>query len=93
MSFGVNLIVMDSKGIDIILGMNGLTKNKAVLDCAQRTVTLNGPSDTRIQLKLEGVESCLFALRAIPTIELLSILVMWEFPDVFLDELPGMPPN
>ena len=65
--FGVNLLVMDSKGIDVILGMNWLSKNKAVLDCAQRTVTLNGPSGTRIQLKLEGVKSCLFALKAVPT--------------------------
>jgi Retroviral aspartyl protease len=91
MSFVVNLLVMDSKGIDIILGMNWLTKNKVVLDCAQRIVTLNGPSDTHIQLKLEGVESCLLAVKAVPTVELLSILVVWEFPYVFSDELPGMP--
>ena len=34
MSFDANLLVMDSKGIDIILGMNWLSKNKAVMDCA-----------------------------------------------------------
>jgi hypothetical protein len=75
-SFGANLLVMNSKGIDIILGMNWLSKNKAVLDCAQRTVTLNGPSGTRIQLKLEGVKSCLFALKAVPTIDMMSIPVV-----------------
>ena len=34
MSFGANLLVMNSKGIDIILGMNWLSKNKVVLDYA-----------------------------------------------------------
>ena len=32
--FGANLLVMNSKGIDVILRMNWLTKNKAVIDCA-----------------------------------------------------------
>lgn len=91
--FGANLLVMDSKGIDVILGMNWLTKNEAIMDCAQRTVTLSGPSGTRIQLKLEGVKSCLFALKAIPTVDMMSIPVMCEFSDVFPDELPGIPPN
>ena len=76
MHFGANLLVMDSKGIHVILGMNWLTKNEAIMDCAQWIVTLSGPSGTRIQLKLEGVKSCLFALKAIPTIDMMSIPVV-----------------
>jgi Retroviral aspartyl protease len=91
--FVANLLVTDSKGIDIILGMNCLSKNKAIMDCTQRTITLNGPSDTQIQLKLEGVDSCLFALKVVPITDLLSIPVVWEFLDVFPDELLGMLPD
>ena len=91
--YEVNLLVMDSKGIDVILGMNWLSQNKAVLDCARRTVTLDGPSGARVQLKLGGGKSCLFALKATPTRSPLKIYVVSEFPDVFPDELPGMPPD
>lgn len=42
--FLANLILLDSKDLDVILGMNFLTLHQVVLDCARRTVTLhNGP--------------------------------------------------
>ena len=36
--FLANLIVLESKGIDIILGMDWLVKNHGVIDCARRAV-------------------------------------------------------
>jgi hypothetical protein len=38
--FRANFIVLDSKGIDIILGMGWLSKVDAVIQCAKRSVLL-----------------------------------------------------
>jgi hypothetical protein len=38
--FCANFIVLDSKGIDIILGMGWLSKFDAVIQCAKRLVVL-----------------------------------------------------
>jgi hypothetical protein len=38
--FSVNLIVLDSKGIDVILGMDWMSKKKALIDCAKKLVNL-----------------------------------------------------
>jgi hypothetical protein len=38
--FNVNLIVLDSKGIDVILGMDWMIKQKALIDCAKKLVKL-----------------------------------------------------
>jgi hypothetical protein len=38
--FNANLIVIDSKGIDVILGMDWMSKQKALIDCAHKAVKL-----------------------------------------------------
>jgi hypothetical protein len=38
--FLANLIVLESKGIDVILGMDWLSKHNGLIDCAQKTVRL-----------------------------------------------------
>jgi hypothetical protein len=41
--FIANLIILESKGIDIILGMDWLSKYKALIDCAKKSVKLTIP--------------------------------------------------
>jgi hypothetical protein len=36
--FVANLIVLESKGIDVILGMDWLSKHKVLIDCAKKSV-------------------------------------------------------
>jgi hypothetical protein len=38
--FITNFIIMDSKGIDVILGMDWLSKHKVLIDCAKKSVKL-----------------------------------------------------
>ena len=38
--FLADLIVLKSQGLDVILGMNWLSKHQGLLDCANRTVTV-----------------------------------------------------
>jgi hypothetical protein len=39
--FVANLIVLESKGIDIILGMDWLSNHNALIDCAKKSVKLS----------------------------------------------------
>jgi hypothetical protein len=38
--FSANLIVLDSKSIDVILGMDRISKQTALIDCAKKSVKL-----------------------------------------------------
>jgi hypothetical protein len=47
--FHANFIVLDSKGIDIILGMGWLSKVDAVIQCAKRSVILTSSEGERFE--------------------------------------------
>jgi hypothetical protein len=49
LDFLVNLIVLDSKGIDIILGMDWLRKYDRVILCAKRAIRLTKEDDTIVE--------------------------------------------
>jgi hypothetical protein len=90
--FPSNLIILDSKGIDIILGMDWLSKY-GVIQCARKAVKLTKKDRisvefvAMVQLGPDG------KLNQTKAIALEDIRVVQDFPDVFLEELPGMPPD
>jgi hypothetical protein len=43
-----DLIVLELKGIDIILGMDSLTKHKVLIDCAKKSIKLTTPEGKEI---------------------------------------------
>jgi len=92
-NFPTELIVIDTQGLDVILGMKWLAKHDAIINCTPRTVDLKNPTGSRTILNLDGVKTCLYALEGSTTTNISSILVVYEFPDVFPEELPGMPPD
>jgi hypothetical protein len=47
--FPSNLILLDSKGIDIILGMNWLSKYNVVIQCARKAVKLTKKDGTSVE--------------------------------------------
>jgi hypothetical protein len=44
------LIVLESKDLDVVLGMDWLGIHDATIQCAKRTVLLTGPSGEKIEL-------------------------------------------
>ena len=91
--FPTSLIVIESDKLDIILGMNWLTQYQVCINCTTREVTLTSQ---------EGQTTKFYARRSIPKKEIVFtavaeelglIPVVSEFPDVFPEELPGMPPD
>jgi hypothetical protein len=91
--FKTTLLIMGLESVDIILGTDWLSRHQAVIDVAARTIEIHSPMDGEITLYLPDqgcTRSCAFALIE-PPIE--RIPVLCEYPDVFPDELPGMPPD
>jgi hypothetical protein len=85
------LIVLERQGIDVILGMNWMKKHKAVLNIAARTVHLETLAHGSVVLQLQLPTSIASALHHIAAQNLEDILVACEFPNVFLQDLSGMP--
>jgi hypothetical protein len=96
--FPANLAVMGTQGLDVILGMNWLHRNKATISCDKRTVKLVSPSGKEVvtELYLPELEegACHYLLVDDKETNLIEdIRIVSEFPDVFPEELPGMPPK
>jgi hypothetical protein len=95
--FPANLVVMGTQGLDVILGMNCLHINQATVSCDKRIVKLMSPSGKEVVTKLylpelEGAcHHLLIDDKEANPIE--KIRIVSEFPDVFHEELPGMPPK
>jgi hypothetical protein len=51
--FVVNLIILESKGIDVILGMDRLSKHKVLIDCAKKSVKLTTPEGKELEFVAE----------------------------------------
>jgi hypothetical protein len=51
--FNANLIVIDSKGIDVILGIDWMSKQKAIMDCAKKAVKLTTGDGQEIEYIVE----------------------------------------
>nr|CAD39902.2 OSJNBa0065B15.6 [Oryza sativa Japonica Group] len=88
--FLANLILLESKDPDVILGMDWLARYKGVIDCANRKVTLTSDDGRVVTVHALSSESLRPSLNQI-TLE--EIPIVRDYPDVFPDDLPGMPPK
>jgi hypothetical protein len=96
--FDVNLIVLKSKGIDVILGMDWLSKHKVLIDYAKKSVKLTTPEGKEMEFVTERVVTAKGVANRTKANRLdasqgSEVPVVNEFPDVFPEELPGMPPD
>jgi hypothetical protein len=91
--FHANFVVLDSKGIDIILRMGWLSKVDAVIQCAKRLVLLTTPEGERFEFvaTLPSAADCVANQLKAGLIE--DIRVVCEYLDIFPDDLSGMPPK
>jgi hypothetical protein len=83
-----DLVLLPLEDMDIILGMDWMTKHKVLLDIASRVIEIDSPYDGATTLYLpqqEYFHSCIYATT---DIKLEDIPVVCEYPDVFPDELP-----
>jgi hypothetical protein len=90
--FLADLVVLKSSGIDVILGMDWLSLHDGHIECADKVVHLTNPDGMQVSChaKGSGPDPMVFSMES-RTIE--EVLVVCEYPDVFPEELPGMPPD
>ena len=90
--FLADLVFLQSEGIDVILGMDWLGKHKCTISCGDRTVTLVNNKRKQVTCQPQGPKLkpmvCIVESKTVA-----DVPVVCEYPDVFPEELPGMPPD
>jgi hypothetical protein len=92
--FPTNMIVLKGQDIDVSLGMNWLAQHKAILNTNLRTIRLSYGHEVVLLSIPVAITAKPFG-RVYEAImpEIQDILVVCEFPDVFLEGLPRLPPE
>jgi hypothetical protein len=85
------LIILDGQGIVVILGMSWMKRHRTLLDTATRVVHLDSPEDGSVTLQLTSTPMPDVSAHHTVTLNLEDIPVAYEFPNVFPEDLPGMP--
>jgi hypothetical protein len=96
--FVANLIVLESKGIDIILGMDWLSQHKVCIDCGKKYIKMTTLDGKELEFVTEPVVTAKgdanhAKVNQMEASQGFVVPVVNEFPNVFPEELPGMPPD
>jgi hypothetical protein len=103
--FEIDLVCLPLSGMDVILGMNWLEYNHVHINCFSKSVYFSSAEEesgaeflTTKQLKqLERDGILMFSLMASLSVENQAVIdklqVVCDFPEVFLDEIPDVPPE
>ena len=113
--FWRDLIELSFREFDVILGMDWLSRHRAIVDCRMKRVTLRTPNDNEVifigerpnhlsnvisatvarKMVQKGCEAYLAyvidTVKARPGVS--DIPTVSDFPDVFPEEWPGLPPQ
>jgi hypothetical protein len=73
--------------------MGWLTACDAVIQCTKRSVLLTSPAGERFEFATDPAPSTASAMNKLDGTALEDIRVVCDYPDVFPEELPGMPPD
>ncbi|XP_024969583.1 uncharacterized protein LOC112508949 [Cynara cardunculus var. scolymus] len=86
-NFSVDLILMDIRGFDVVIGMDWLVANRADIICVQRMIRIPVSEGDYVYVyeKKGSVTSRNKLAKDVP--------VVCEFQDVFPDDLLGLPPD
>jgi hypothetical protein len=96
--FVTNLIVLKSKGIDVILEMDWLSKHKVLIDCTENSVRMTTPDGKEMEfvakpvVTVKGVANHA-RMNQLDACQGPMVPVVNEFLDVSPDEFPGMSPD
>ena len=113
--FPADLVALDMRDFDVVLGMDWLSRHRATLDCYKKEVKLHRP--WKLEVKFRGIRRELSSniISAMTVQRMLrkgcqgylayvvetgkegtmvdEIPVVREFPDVFPDDIVGLPPD
>jgi hypothetical protein len=89
---------LESNGIDVILGMDWLSKHKVLIDCTKKSIKLTTPDGKELEFVAELIVIAKGVANRAKVNQMDSsqgpvVPVVSKFSDVFPEELPGMPPD
>jgi hypothetical protein len=87
-----DLTVLESTGIDVILGMDRMAKHNGIVSCNPRIIQLEHPSGTKVRIEPQSPKAATMMCNMSGK-EIEEIPVVCEFPDVFLEDLTELPPD
>jgi hypothetical protein len=96
--FVTNLIILESKGIHVIFCMDWLSKHKVLIDCTKKSIMLTTPDGMELEFVTEPIVTAMGVANHTKVNQLdasqgSEVLVVNEFPYVFLGEVPSMLPD
>ena len=90
--FPSDLIILESEGLDVILGMDWMSKYGGSIDCASKSIYLTTPEGKRIKYVSRHAPRS-SQVNTLTGVVQEEVPVVKDYPDVFPEELPGMPPD
>ncbi|GKC35423.1 putative reverse transcriptase domain-containing protein [Tanacetum coccineum] len=85
--FDIDLMPVELGSLDVIIGMDWLAKYHALIVCDEKVVRIPyGDEVYLVQVPSKKAEDKSEEKR------LKDVPIIWEFPEVFPDDLPGLPP-
>jgi hypothetical protein len=92
-SFQADLIILGTQGLDVVLGMDWMSKYHGHIDCARKAIKMTKSDGVQIE-HITTMPSCkAYYKKAVSGPTLDQVPVVCEYPDVFPAELSGMPPD
>jgi hypothetical protein len=96
--FVTNLIVLELKGIDVILGMDWLSKHKVLIDSVKKSIKMTTSDGKDMEFVAKPVVTAKGVANHVKMNQLDAcqgpvVPVVNDFLDVFPNELPGMTPD
>nr|GFB42828.1 putative reverse transcriptase domain-containing protein [Tanacetum cinerariifolium] len=92
--FKIDLLPTQIGSFDVIIGMDWLSYHRAVIDCYEKIVRIPLPNGEILEVQGERLEKDHGSLACIKADEkkLDDIRVVQDFPEIFPDDLSGLPP-
>jgi hypothetical protein len=92
--FPTKMIVIKGQDIDVILGMNWLAQHKAIINTDLRTIKLShGHEEIQLSIPVAVLVKASRQVYEAIVQGIQDIPVVCEFPDVFPEDLHGLPPE
>jgi hypothetical protein len=89
--FQADLIVLGTKGLDVVLGMDWMSNYQGRIDCARKAITVTSSDGVHIEHITTMPSRKAYYKKSVSGLTLDQVLVVCKYPDVFPKELPGMP--
>jgi hypothetical protein len=91
--FSTNVIILEGRGTDIILGMRWMKVHKSLFDMSARLIHLDSPMNGKVTMQMHAVARLHASIHITIAKSLEEIPIVQEYLDMFPDELSRMLPD